>query len=224
MPEVRPLSREEVRGIDQTAIEQYGLPGVVLMENAGRGATDVLLRLGVAGRVLILAGVGNNGGDGFVIARHLELAGIGSELWLIGSRSRVGGDARVNLEVAAAAGFPINEWSGESPLPEQIKQADWIVDGLLGTGAQGEVRSAYDDVIAAVNESAARVVAIDLPSGLDCDTGQPLGCCVQADDTITFVAPKLGFSKNTADQFVGRIHVVDIGVPLAVLRPFLSTG
>ncbi len=217
--QLRPLSREEVRQVDRTAIDEYGLPGIALMENAGRGAAQRLLELGIAGNVVILAGRGNNGGDGFVIARHLELAGIRSEIVLAGPADRLQGDARTNLDVLCRSGFQPRAF--DHTTPALVQSADWLIDALLGTGVRGQIRAPFDELIGLINASPGRTIAIDLPSGLDCDTGQPLGPCVEASETITFVAPKKGFETPAAASFVGNVHTVSIGAPRAVLQPYV---
>lgn len=211
-----------MRGIDHAAIHEFGLPGVVLMENAGRGAADVLVRLGVAGEVVILAGKGNNGGDGFVMARHLQLMGIEPGIVLIADRDRVSGDARVNLNVATASQLDVVPFISEEDLASRLGRADWVIDCLLGTGARGAPRGRIGSAIRLVNETAARVVAIDVPSGLDCDTGTCDGDCILADDTITFVSEKVGLLCDGAARHVGRIHVVGIGVPRLLLDRFTN--
>ncbi len=221
---VRALTRDEVRDIDRRAVEEYGLPGIVLMENAGRGCAELLLRLGATGRergrVMVCCGKGNNGGDGYVIARHLENAGCRVEVLLFCNPADVAGDAAINLHVLMAAETPVRCGGTAVPradLDRLLRGAEWIVDALLGTGTQGEVREPYCTAIAAINGSGGRVFAVDLPSGLDCDTGTPLGPCVRAQDTGTFVAPKKGFEAPAAAEYTGRVHVVDIGVPRKLL-------
>ncbi|MBI5759587.1 MAG: NAD(P)H-hydrate epimerase [Planctomycetales bacterium] len=214
-----PLSRDAVRDIDRRAIAELGLPGVVLMENAGRGAAELLLRLGMRGPVVICCGKGNNGGDGFVIARHLDLHGVATRVLLFCEPADVTGDAAINLRVLQAAKFDLRLLSATpdaTELARELAAADWIVDALLGTGTRGDIREPYVTAINAINAVHARgvkVFAVDLPSGLDCDTGHPLGPCVEADHTATFVAPKLGFVAPGASKFTGQVHVIDIGVP-----------
>jgi NAD(P)H-hydrate epimerase len=223
---MRSLSRLEVRDVDRRAIEEYGLPGIVLMENAGRGAAEVLLNLGIAGPVVICAGKGNNGGDGFVMARHLERRGIDVRLLLFCSPAELTGDARINyrpLERAGMAGTVLGKNPDLAALGQALSQADWIIDALLGTGMRGIVQEPLYSVITAINASHKRVLAMDLPSGLDCDTGQPLGCAVRASETVTFVARKLGFDQPAAAAWIGRVHVVEIGVPTRLLQEVAGT-
>lgn len=214
------LTRAQVREVDRKAIDDYGLPGLVLMENAGRNAANLLRELGIRGPVVICCGKGNNAGDGFVIARHLENGGCDVRVLLSTPASSFTGDAFTNFAVLRRAGTPIVEaptdiataWRGE------LTRADWIVDALLGTGTRGTVREPFASAIAAINAAHRNVLAVDLPSGLDCDTGEVLGDCVRARHTATFVARKPGFDVRGASEFTGEVHVLDIGVPRALLR------
>lgn len=211
------LTRHQVREVDRRAIEEFGVPGIVLMENAGRGAAEVLLNLGVLGPVVICCGKGNNGGDGFVIARHLDIHHIPIRILLFARQEELAGDAAIVYGIAARSGYPIKILAGPSfdleLLGQETSKAEWIVDALFGTGLTGPVRPPFDQVIAAINASTAKVLAVDIPSGLDCDTGQSLGPTVRADHTVTFVALKKGFAEKAAQSFLGQVHVVGIGAP-----------
>jgi len=221
--EGRSLSRAEVREVDRLAIEDYGVPGVVLMENAGAGAARLLESLGVGGPVAIACGKGNNGGDGFVIARHLDLAGHAVRLLLACRPEEIRGDAAVNLRIAGKSGLPIERLAeaDQAAWEAAVAGADWIVDALLGTGASGPPSGTVARAIAAVNAARSRggvrILAVDLPSGLDCDSGTAAGACVRADATATFVARKRGFDAAGAAAFTGPVHVIGIGAPRAVL-------
>lgn len=215
------LTRDQVRDVDRRAIKVYGLPGLVLMENAGRNAATLLLDLGIHGPVVICCGKGNNAGDGFVIARHLENAGVTVTVLMAVSSESLSGDAAVNLGVLKRAGTRIVEPSDSgisNQWPPELAGADWIVDALLGTGTQGTLREPFISAIDAINNSKRRVFAVDLPSGMDCDTGQPLGSCIRARHTATFVARKPGFDAPGVSTFTGDVHVIDIGVPRRLLQ------
>ena len=222
------MSRDEVRAVDQRAIEELGLPGVVLMENAGRGCVDWLEELGVNGRVVICAGKGNNGGDGFVIARHLENRGYDVSVLLFTNPDSLCGDAEINYRVIERAQTPIRFFTEpvdsefEMQIKEELSEADWIVDALLGTGARGQLREPFPQIINAINHASGRRLAIDLPSGQDCDSGLPIDSeapvVVKADFTATFVARKLGFENSSAKEFTGEVRVIDIGVPHSMFR------
>lgn len=210
------LPRARIREIDRRAIEEFGVPGIVLMENAGRGAAEILTQLNSDREpVLILCGKGNNGGDGFVIARHLDNAGIPVTAHLIGSAG-LPPDAETNFQIAKRSTLV-----GDEPIGDRIAAFQgWIVDALFGTGLTGPLRSPYDGLVNAINSSKATVFAVDIPSGLDCDTGKPLGATVRANHTVTFVAPKMGFAAPEAREWVGMVHVVGIGAPRPLLEEY----
>ncbi len=197
------------------------MTSAVLMENAGRGVADRLCQLGIAGPVVICCGGGNNGGDGFVVARHLDLRGHTVRVLLFADPARLAGDALINYRILAANGVPIRQIA-LADLPEQLASADWLVDALLGTGAVGESRSRIAEAIDAINASGAKVLAVDLPSGLDCDTGQPAVHTVRATHTCTFVASKPGFLVVGAQAYTGIVHVEDIGAPSKLVEEILQ--
>jgi NAD(P)H-hydrate epimerase len=219
LPPVRSLTREEVRDVDRRAIEEFGLPGIVLMENAGRGTAELLIEQNIGGPVVIVAGKGNNGGDGFVIARHVENYGFDVRVLLFADPHELTGDALTNYRVISAAGMRIRECAraDREEWKDELRSASWIVDALLGTGTRGRVREPFGTVIEEINASGVPVLAVDLPSGLDCDTGEPLGPCVRAVHTATFAAPKRGFESPGAAAYTGKMHVIDIGVPRSLL-------
>jgi NAD(P)H-hydrate epimerase len=214
------LSRAEVREIDRRAIEEFGMPGAVLMENAGRGTADLLRSLGVRGPVAICCGKGNNGGDGFVIARHLDNHGIPVQVLLSVSPEQLSGDAAINYHIISKANLPIAVCADMQPhtgsLEKALLPAEWIVDALFGTGLVGAVRPPFSEIIGIINRAAKPVLAVDIPSGLDCDTGQSPGATVRAEHTATFVAFKKGFASESAKAWLGTVHVIDIGVPRAL--------
>lgn len=220
------MTREQVRRVDALAIERYGMSGLVLMENAGRGAVEALLAfdpslLGSPPPVVILCGKGNNAGDGFVMARHLEIRGVACRVLLLAPAEQLTGDARANFEILRRTDVPIVEvtlGSLEPQLDRHAGGAAWLVDALLGTGAVGEPREPFAAVIRWMNAQHARRLAVDLPSGLDCDSGVPADATVRADLTTTFVAAKPGFLVPQAEPFVGELRIVDIGVPPRLVR------
>jgi ADP-dependent NAD(P)H-hydrate dehydratase / NAD(P)H-hydrate epimerase len=272
------LTRAQMRAFDKYAIEQCHVPGIVLMENAGRGAADVisamieseigkpkptlplpfdpevladadapadslpsrraaaaaraaLLRTfpvrhvkgpgqpasyPLDARVVVVCGAGNNGGDGFVVARHLLARGAEVEVFLAGSTERVTGESRVNHDAYIDLGGALHEMpEGASidPLDASLARADLVVDAIFGTGLDRPIRGHLADVIAAINRSEAPCVALDIPSGLDADSGAPLGVAVQADATVTFGHLKVGLLTPEGARLAGNIHVVDLGVP-----------
>ena len=212
------ITCEQSRQLDRIAIEQYGLPGIVLMENAGRGCAEELLLAGVQGRVLIFCGKGNNGGDGFVIARHLANHGVDVVAVCLAKESDYQGDALGNLDVLLRSDQRVLFFELSTP-PEQwmaaqsIGPIDWVVDAMLGTGAKGPPRPPYDAMIQFANAISARRLAIDIPSGLDGDAGTAHSPTFRADMTCTFVAPKTGMTQPSAKAYVGQMKTIDIGVP-----------
>jgi NAD(P)H-hydrate epimerase len=218
-------SREQSRTIDRRAIQDYGIPGLVLMENAGRGATDLLCRLGVAGPVVVCCGKGNNGGDGFVIARHLEIRGHQVRVLLWADPDDLTGDAAANFAILARTDVPIELFTaGHDPhrLGQRLSDAAWVVDAMLGTGARGEPKPPLDAVIDQLDHAGVPILAVDLPSGLDCDTGQAARHTIHAAHTCTFVAMKPGFLRPGVQEYTGQIHVLDIGAPTKLIREVLG--
>ncbi len=207
------LTREASRAIDRAAIDA-GVPGVILMENAGRGAADALLaRFGDRlGRVVIVGGTGQNGGDAWVIARRLIAHGVRSRAWLAGARDRVEGDARINLRALEAVGGAAEEL-GEGGAAEALEGATLIVDGLFGTGLDRPIEGWRRALVEAMAASDAPVVALDLPSGIDADTGAVLGAVAPAAMTVTFAAHKRGLWQGAGRAAAGDVVCVDIGVP-----------
>jgi len=222
------LNREQVRQIDRRAIEEVGMSGLVLMENAGRGCVDLLSSLHVEGPVVIACGKGNNAGDGFVIARHLDNRGISTRVMLLSPPDELSGDAAANFHILSTTDIPVTVITKEEDPPaldakklaDAVEGASWIVDALLGTGAKGAPRPPYDELIRRLNELPARRLAVDVPSGLDCDTGEAAEPTFHADHTCTFVATKPGLQAEEAKPFAGHVHVVDIGVPRNIISAF----
>jgi NAD(P)H-hydrate epimerase len=213
------LSRDEVRAFDSRAINTLGIPGVVLMENAGRSCAE-LVKEKLAGiakpKVCIFCGTGNNGGDGYVIARHLLNDGFAVVVVICGQRSKIKGDARTNLDILEKLEQPIEQLGLNGDTAKQLKtftaDADMIVDAIFGTGLSGELNNEYRRLIEAINAVGLPVLAVDIPSGLDCDTGGPLGVAVKASWTVTFAAVKKGFTNQKVREYTGEIFIASIGV------------
>ena len=230
-------SRQQAREIDRRPVAEFGMTGVMLMENAGRGVADRLVKLGIAGPVVICCGGGNNGGDGFVIARHLDLRGYVVRVLLSADPGRLQGDAALNYQVLERSGVPIvpvfselSRSEGASTAANLSKKlatewhgAAWIVDALLGTGAVGEPRGLIAELITSINAQRVPVMAVDLPSGLDADTGIPAQHTIRAAHTCSFVFPKLGFASPGAREFTGEVHVADIGAPRKLIESVLQS-
>lgn len=233
------LSRAELSLLDALATEEYALPMAVLMENAGRGAAEEILRRmrdagELAGRVVVLAGSGNNGGDACVVARHLSNAGLAVDVFFVGDSAASGknprSDAAIMRHVVERMGIAVDTASGAAGLARlkaSLAGASLIVDGLLGTGFRGEIRPEIARWIEAANESArgcgTMVVALDLPSGLDADSGLPASPTIVADVTVTFAAWKIGFDAPEARPYLGQVVVAPIGVPAALLQRVRGT-
>jgi NAD(P)H-hydrate epimerase len=215
------FDRRQARLLDQLATQRYAIPSLLLMENAGRGVADTLCRLSISGPVAVCCGKGNNGGDGLVLARHLELRGCSPRVLLWAAPDALVGDAAVNFAIVERMGLPLEVFGAEHDsrrLAATLEGAAWIVDGLLGTGARGEPAGPLDEVIDQLNAHGAPRLAIDLPSGLDCDTGRPARHTIRAQHTCTFVAPKRGFAAPGAREYTGEVHVLDIGVPRKLIE------
>lgn len=220
------LSRTQVRTCDGVAIDRYEMNSLVLMENAGGAAAqyilDSLRNIG-GSRVSIIAGGGNNAGDGFVVARHLVNEGVDVTVLICVDRGRFTNDARSNLVILEHMAVPIRYLQ---PSSEEVanairsagQESDIIVDALLGTGTSGPPREPFRTAIETVNQLGLPVVALDIPSGLDCDSGEPLEIAVRADHTVTFAAIKKGFANPNARQYTGDITLASIGIHVRYLQ------
>jgi len=215
------MTRDEVRAFDRWAINTLGIAGVVLMENAGRSCAEMIkkkLADITNPKVCIFCGTGNNGGDGYVIARSLLNSGFRVAVTICGERRKIKGDAKANLDILEKLGQPTEQLNlKDDNIPSRIKAfaagADMLIDALLGTGLKGQLKGEYLELIESINARNLPVLAVDIPSGLDCDTGEPLGGAIKATYTVTFVAMKKGFtlSRNVA-EYTGEIFVASIGV------------
>lgn len=220
LPGVVPLyTAVEMRTVDRIAVEEIGLPAAVLMERAGMGAADHVLRLFPdARRVAIVCGSGNNGGDGFVVARHLAAAGRDVRVLLVEAESKVRREPRAFLEVLHKLDIPVTRvnvtaWRSE------LEHVDLVVDGMLGTGVSGAPKPPYEAAIRAIASSGHPVVALDIPSGVDASDGTIEGVAVRADLTITFHGPKVGLAVAPGRFHAGRVAAIDIGIPSVVEEP-----
>lgn len=210
------LSRDEVRRVDELAQSRYGLAGIVLMENAGRGAAESVDRhYGPQGHALIACGTGNNGGDGLVIARHLHILGWEVQVLIAGNPASMSPDCAANNQVVCAMQLPrFVTLDGSVPNEFRCTERTVILDALLGTGFRGQVRPVMRALIERLNSLPRRaLVAVDVPSGVDCDTGKPGVAAIKADLTITFVASKPGLRTTVGASYAGNCEVVGIGVP-----------
>ena len=223
-------TRETIRSWDPTAIQDYAIPGIILMENAGEACARVLLELlddpgsGVAPPFHIICGPGNNGGDGLVIARHLFNRGVDVHLYLTTpcSSVRPGSDAEIQLRIAQKMGIPLEAPEGPSPPgPEVLDRATGngtLVDAIFGTGLSRPLGPIPANWVTAMNDSGLPIVAIDIPSGLHADTGEILGDAIRARWTLTFVASKVGFEQEEVAQYTGEVKVLGISIPRQELK------
>ena len=220
-----PLGKDEIREIDRKAIEEYEIPGIILMENAGRNVAEEVLKM-LPGtdstRVVIFCGKGNNGGDGFVIARHLYNKGVDVSVYLTTEVSSIlcDGDSLTNLKILLNMNFEIKELREEriGAIGKELHGYNVIVDAIFGTGLKGEVREPVRTLISKINEADLPVVSVDIPSGLSCDDGIVLGTAVKATKTVTFVAAKTGFFKECGKEYTGELIVSDISVPRELIE------
>ena len=213
------VTAAEMQTLDRLTIESFGLPGRVLMENAGREAVRVFLtHFAQAARngVGVAAGRGNNGGDGFVMARGLAQAGYPVRVYLLGTADRVTGDAAANLKLLAPLSVPVVEVPDEAAFSRHQREmrdvAVWV-DAILGTGLTAAVKGFFRSVIEFINQRERPVFSVDIPSGLSADTGQVDGACIRATVTVTFGYAKIGHAVFPGAEFTGRLEVVDIGIP-----------
>jgi len=212
------VSREEMRELDRRTIEEIGISGLVLMENAGRGAAQIIKkRFGPEKRkVAIFCGRGNNGGDGFVVARYLKNWGWPVRVYLLSEKEKITGDAKANMEIWLKMGGELREIIEEKDLwsiKEEFYQFDLIIDALLGTGLKDEVKGILKEAIIVINALGKPIVAIDIPSGIDATSGKILGVAIKATLTITFGLPKIGQLIHPGLEYTGELFVVDISIP-----------
>lgn len=220
---MRILNAAQMREADRLTIEDIGIPSLVLMENAGRqvvAAIEAAFAERLSGRVAVLCGRGNNGGDGFVVARTLAQRGVEAAVFVIGSLSDVRGDARINLDILGRLGLTVVEIGDEQQWElhfSEIAQCSLIVDAVFGTGLKSPLGGMMETVAADVNASGIPVVAVDLPSGLSADTAHVIGDCIDASMTVTLAAPKLPLVLPPGEGHAGDIVIADIGIPYEVL-------
>ena len=206
-------SREQLEKIDQDATQKFGIPSIVLMENAARNAAAIILDstdAKIRNTTVLLCGRGNNGGDGYGVARHLVNASCNVHILQLGEPNT--NDAKTNASICAAMKISISAWN-----EERYSKASLCIDAIFGIGIDRTVEGRYADAIKGCNENETPCISLDIPSGLDCNTGVPLGCCIHSIQTITFVGKKLGFQNETAKQYLGKVVIADIGCPQSLL-------
>jgi len=212
---------KQIQNLDKRAIEKCGVPSLALMENAGRQvAAEVIKNLKKVknARVCIICGLGNNAGDGFVIARHLMNAGVKTSVFLIGKGSRLKADAAVNYCILKKIKHPIKEIGPKGALLlKDIQKSDVIIDAIFGVGLNRDICDPFRDVIEVINKKGKKIIAVDIPSGLNGTTGEIYGVCIKADVTVTFTFLKRGFLKGQGPKHTGKVVVVDIGIPVQLI-------
>jgi len=228
------VTASEMQRMDKKTIQSFGLPGRLLMENAGRGATDIFMKtFGRPGskKIGIMAGRGNNGGDGFVMARYLAQKGLNVSVFLLARRTQLKGDAAENFKLLAPLQIPVHEMPDQAAFSRRraaIGRMDLWIDAILGTGLNSEVKGFFKAVIDSLNRLGKPTLAVDIPSGLNADTAQPCGTCIRAHTTATFAFAKIGHVLYPGAEYTGKLEVIDIGVPPHVAaevgpRQFLLT-
>jgi len=205
----------EMRELDRRAIEKYGIEDKLLMENAGNATFSVILReFGIARkRFAVFCGVGNNGGDGFVIARKIHSMGGDVTVFIIGDRGKFTGSAHMNLDIVSRLAIEVRQVDDAASVRNHVFHCDCIVDAIFGTGLTREVGGVYKDVIELINESGKRVFSVDIPSGVNGDTGKVMGAAVHADCTVTFGLPKRGNMLYPGYDYCGELYVTHISFP-----------
>lgn len=218
------ISAEAIRQMDHSAIQDYAIPSLLLMENAGRSVSDIISRDYKPCAVLIFVGKGNNGGDGLVAARHLSNRGFSVQIALFEDPSRLKGDALLNFTIAGKMNIPRILMAGlsEKKISGYCQVPSLVVDAIFGIGLQRPVQGIFEQVIRTINKSKKPVVSIDVPSGLDADTGQVHGVAIYAAKTVTLSLPKCGLFEGEGPRYSGAIEVADIGIPRELLLPYLN--
>lgn len=222
------VTAKEMQSMDNKTIESFGLPGRILMENAGKGATEILIDKYPQIRnkkVAVIAGRGNNGGDGFVIARYLTQKNIKTTVYLLSEKKKIKGDAKANLDLLFPIEVPVIEIYDEAKIlkhKHELAHTHVFIDAIFGTGLNSDVTGFYKHVIEFINGLDRYVFSVDIPSGLNSDTGRPCGVCIKASATATFAFPKIGHILYPGAYYTGSLNVVDIGIPpyiLSDIRP-----
>lgn len=217
MYELHTLTREQTKLVEKYIINELGLPSVILMENAGHGVAQYLLTLHPNNKVIICAGKGNNGGDGYVVARYLNLLKSDVEVYIFAHENDIKGDAKIHLDVIKKIGIPIQYFDplniNLDALLNNLNKSEWIIDALFGTGLATNLDSFYCDLINTINKTTSKILSIDVPSGLDCDKGQPFGTSIKANITCTLISMKKGFLRMEAQNYFGKIKIINLGIP-----------
>lgn len=212
--------------LDRFAIERIGIPSLCLMENAGsKAAREIIkdIKRKKNAHACIFCGLGNNAGDGFVIARHLINAGVHAKVFLVGKSNGLKNDALINYRILKKCKYPVVEMAKiDKNIQKEIKKADILVDALFGTGLSRVIHDPFKSVIEFLNKAKKKIIAIDIPSGLDGTTGEIYGICIKAQKTITFAYAKKGFTQKHGPEVTGKVVVLDIGIPKKLIEKIRS--
>ena len=212
------LSRKGCKNIDNYTIKNIGIPSIVLMENAANGIINIIRSLG--NKAIIFCGTGNNGGDGLAVARKLWLLKKDIEVVLVGNVEKLSEETKINLNIINSLNIPVFNIKDiediediQDNIMKKVSQADYVIDSIFGIGLNREVRGIYKNIINLINKYSKFVVSIDIPSGMDADTGEILGCCIRADITCSVEVMKKGFISNKAVELLGKIEIINIDIP-----------
>lgn len=222
---MKPVSAAGMRRLDQTTIEEFNIPALTLMENAGRGVSEIISRDYKPCTAVIFAGKGNNGGDGLVVARYLANQGFDVRILMLEDPANLKTDPLVNYRIVEKMKVPvekISELSSLNKIAGICSNAGLIVDAVFGVGLKSELRGVFKTAVEAINAAGRPVISIDIPSGLDADSGAVHGAAVKAQVTATLALPKAGLLTGEGPEHAGKIEIVDIGIPRSLLVPYLD--
>ncbi len=216
------VTSQKMKNIDRLATQRFGIPSLILMENAGRAVADEARKVlyNKSAPVFIFCGYGNNGGDGFVVARHLTNSGYKVKVFLIGSRKNMSADTKLNFNIMAKMKIKTKKITNEKQINTALKDSktpQLIVDAVFGIGIKGELNNFYCRLIKTINSMRSAVLSIDIPSGLDADRGVALPVAIVANKTVTMGLVKRGFLSSFAKRYLGRIIIADISLPKQLL-------
>ncbi len=212
---MKKVTLSQMRTIDNRTINDYGLSALVLMEHAGKAVADETLKLlnKKRNKVAVFCGPGNNGGDGLVAARWLHHYGMQVEVFLLSDIAKSSLETRLNFDIIENLRLPRHHIQDNWPsLKEQLSYFNVVIDGLLGTGTHGQIQGLYKNIIDDLNANGVKIISIDIPSGLNADTGQSMGACISAAVTVTLGFPKIGFGQPSSKKYTGKVVVADIGL------------
>jgi ADP-dependent NAD(P)H-hydrate dehydratase / NAD(P)H-hydrate epimerase len=220
------ISAAEIHKMDESALRDYSMPGLLLMENAGRSVSEIISKEYKPCKVLIFSGKGNNGGDGLVVARHLANHGYSVQVALLEDPAGLKGDPLLNFQILSKMNISrvLMATISEEEISVYCRKSDLVVDAIFGVGIHSSVGGIFEKAIHAINGRQRPVVSIDIPSGLDADTGQVHGVAVKATKTVTLALPKRGLFVGEGPRYAGEIEVADIGIPRELLLPFMNTS